>query len=345
MEVLCKQEVSLEDFELLQLIGKGSYGKVVLVKKHDTCELFAMKILKKSIIEAKDQVAHTLSERRILETMSHPYIVQLRYAFRSASKLYFVLEYCEGGELYFHLSRAVRFDEGRACFYSACIVLAIEHLHNHNIIYRDLKPENVLLCSDGYPKLTDFGFAKEKIEDNVSTRTLCGTIEYVAPEIVLKQGHGKAVDWWSLGCLIYEMLVGLPPFYSEMRSRVSAKILQEEIKVPHYISPVAKSLIMSLLEKDQNKRLGAVSDAEEVKNHLWYSCVDWGLLLDKDVPPPFIPYLRCPEDSRYFSEEFTRAPIEENLQSSPPTNSPTFSSFYYNPQTDLMLVEKDQEMP
>ena len=331
--------MSLEDFELLQMIGKGNSGKVLLVRKHGSDDLLAMKIIKKDIIEARHQVAHTLTERSVLEKMDHPCIVKLRYAFQSKRKLFFVLEYCPGGELFFHLSLSIRFDELRTKFYAACIVLALEYIHAHNVIYRDLKPENVLIDSDGYAKITDFGLSKENIRDNRSAGTVCGTAEYLAPEIILKQGHGKAVDWWSLGCIIYEMLVGIPPFYTQFRSQLYSKILGDPVKFPDYVSPPAKSMISALLTKDPNQRLGTRFDAQEVKGHVWFSEINWDMILHRQVEPFFVPTLRGPDDIRYFSQEFTRNVIEENSQS-PPNDSPTFRGFEYTASpSDIVITE------
>ena len=184
----------LDDFDLIKVLGKGSYGKVMLVRHKTDGGVFAMKMLRKENIVKRNQVQHTKTERRVLESVSHPFLVSLQYAFQTPKKLYMVMEFCPGGELFFHLSRAGRFSEARAQFYSAETSLAIAYLHSKNTIYRDLKPENLLLDADGHCKVTDFGLSKEGIEDNVSAKTMCGTPEYLAPEILNKQGHGKAVD-------------------------------------------------------------------------------------------------------------------------------------------------------
>lgn len=349
------QTISIDDFELLRVVGKGTYGRVLLVRKRDTQELLAMKILKKRFIHEKNQVEHTLAERNILEKISHPYIVKLRYAFQSAEKLYFVLEYCPGGELFFHLSRSGRFEETRACFYAACIVLSLDHLHRSNIIYRDLKPENVLIDAEGFVKITDFGLSKENILDGRTAKTLCGTPEYLAPEILLKQGHGKAVDWWSLGCLIYEMLVGLPPYYVEDRRITYRKILSEDVYFPEFVSPVAKHLMQGLLNKDPNQRLGSSPHgAGEVKDHAWFSRVNWDCLTAKQASPPFVPVFRDPTDARYFSPEFTESSVQERSDlaiSCPSNDSLPFVGFSYNPNSELMsgdpdivMFNEDQEM-
>ena len=291
----------MEDFTLLKMIGKGSYGKVLLVKKNDSDEVFAMKMLKKEYIARRNQIEHTRTERSILEKVNHPFVVKLRYAFQNPKKLYFVLEYCPGGELFFHLSRAGKFEEPRAIFYAACVTLALEHLHRINVVYRDLKPENVLIDGQGYAKITDFGLSKENIMDNASARTFCGTPEYLAPEVLARQGHGKAVDWWSLGALIFEMLTGLPPFYNAKdRERMFQDIMQSEVRFPAYISANARSLLEQLFVKDPVGRLGGgPRDADEIKEHPWFSGINWARMMSKEEVPPFIPALDSIFDTKY----------------------------------------------
>jgi len=235
--------LSVKDFKLIKLIGIGSYGKVMLVRKEGSSEEFALKMLRKDYITKKNQVEHTKTERRVLETIKHPFIVRLRYAFQNTKKLYFVLDYCPGGELFFHLQKALKFDEELTRFYAAQIVLALEELHKHNIIYRDLKPENVLIDSDGYIKITDFGLSKDNITDNNAAHSFCGTPEYLAPEILKRLGHGKPIDWWSLGAIIYEMLTGLPPFFTKDREKLFQNIKLAELKFPSYISPTCRDLL------------------------------------------------------------------------------------------------------
>merc|ERR1719362_2676501 len=251
----CSAGPSLDDFVLMKVVGKGSYGKVMLVRHRVSEDVFAMKMLRKEHVVKRNQVEHTKTERSVLEAVSNPFIVTLHYAFQTPKKLYFVLEFCPGGELFFHLSRAKRFSEGRCRFYAAEILLAIEYLHKLNIVYRDLKPENILLDSQGHVKITDFGLSKEGIQDNFSAKTMCGTPEYLAPEILDKKGHGKAVDWYSLGALLFEMLTGLPPFYTKDRTKLFQRIRKEELKYPHYVSEMASGLCKALLEKDPSRRL------------------------------------------------------------------------------------------
>jgi len=302
-------KVCLDDFKLMKVVGKGSYGKVMLVQHNSDGAIYAMKMLRKENVLKRNQVEHTKTERNVLEAVTHPFIVTLHYAFQTPKKLYFVLEYCPGGELFFHLSRAGRFSEARCRFYSSEILLAIEYLHRLNIIYRDLKPENILLDADGHAKVTDFGLSKEGIQDNFSAKSMCGTPEYLAPEILNKCGHGKAVDWYSLGALMYEMLTGLPPFYTRDREKLFERIRRGELSYPSYISPVAKSLLQSLLQGDPGKRLGGgPGDGEEVKSHPFFTGIDWIAIQQRRVTPPFKPNLSQGGDVKYFDKEFVDLP-------------------------------------
>lgn len=298
---------SLDDFTLLKVIGKGSYAKVMLVSRGD--EVYAMKMLRKEHIVKRNQVQHTKTERNILEAVNHPFIVTLHFAFQTPKKLFFILELCQGGELFFHLGRAGRFSEGRARFYACEVLLAVEYLHRLNIIYRDLKPENILLDADGHVKITDFGLSKEGVDDHFSAKSSCGTPEYLAPEIVGKRGHGKAVDWYSLGALIFEMLTGWPPFYSRDRAKLFARICAAELTYPPYIRPGTSDILNHLLAKDPQRRLGSTHDGEEVMAHPWFAGVDWRSVLEKRVPPPFKPCLRSPYVVKYVDKEFLDMPI------------------------------------
>ncbi len=228
-----------------------------------------MKILKKSGVMAKGQAVHTKEERNILVKFNHPYLVKLEYAFQNATKtkLYFVMEYLNGGELFTHLKSVKRFSENRARFYAAEIILGLEELHRHKLIYRDLKPENILLDSAGHIRLTDFGLAKQLEPGESLTNTFCGTPEYLAPEIIMSKPHGKEVDWWSLGILIYEMLVGIPPFYSENIAKMFELTKRANLNsIPHWVSWEARSLLMMLINKDPKSRLGYGPDgADDVK--------------------------------------------------------------------------------
>lgn len=237
-----KRTISLEAFHIIKVVGKGSFGKVFLVRHKATRQLYAMKVLKKDHIIKKNQVEHTKTERSVLSYIHHPYIVGLNMAFQTSDRLFFILDYCSGGELFFHLGKVGRFPEDRAKLYAAEITLALEYIHKKGIIYRDLKPENVLLDNDGNVRLTDFGLSKEGVSDHSSgANSFCGTPEYIAPEVLLRQGHGRAVDWWSLGALLFEMICGLPPFYSKNRETMFQKIMTAELTFPSFMSDVSNS--------------------------------------------------------------------------------------------------------
>lgn len=266
-----KQVVTKDDFELLTVIGKGSFGKVMQVRKKDDGKIYAMKVLRKDTIVARKQVAHTKAEKNILMKIQHPFIVNLNYAFQTKDKLYMILDYINGGELFFHLKKEGRFAEARVKLYAAEIVCALAHLHSLDIVYRDLKPENILLDSEGHICITDFGLSK-KLEQEGGTHTFCGTPEYLAPEVLKGHGHGIAVDWWSLGTLLYEMLTGLPPFYAQNVNVMYQKILSGELRFPNYISEEAKSLLEGLLTRDPALRLGT-KGGDEVKGHPWFADV------------------------------------------------------------------------
>jgi serine/threonine protein kinase len=247
----------------------------------------------------------------VLGYVRHPFIVGLNYAFQTSDKFYFVLDYCAGGELFFHLGKVQRFPEPRARFYAAEITLAIEYVHNLDVIYRDLKPENVLLDENGHIRLTDFGLSKEGIQDDFSgANSFCGTPEYLAPEILNRSGHGRAVDWWSLGALLYEMLTGLPPFYCRDRDRLFEKIRKGDLSFPKYLSVQAKDLLTKLLERDPTKRLGTgPDDAREIKNHAFFAEIQWDALALGQVPVPWRPTFSSAEDTSQFDREFTDMPI------------------------------------
>lgn len=316
-------KVCLNDFTTMKVLGKGSYGKVMLVHhKDDKNEVYAMKMLRKENVVKRNQVEHTKTERNVLQMVTHPFIVNLIYAFQTPSKLYFVLEYCAGGELFFHLSRAGRFSEGRCRFYASELLLAIEHLHSHDIIYRDLKPENILLDYEGHVKLTDFGLSKEGVKDNYSAKSMCGTPEYLAPEILEKRGHGKAVDWYSLGALIYEMLTGLPPFYTRDREKLFDRIRRAELTYPSHMGASAKSLCQGLLLRDPSRRLGRESE-EEVKAHEFWCKLDWDAVFQRRIAPPFKPDVSSRSDVKYFEKEFVELPaINSEFNSSMPKTDP-----------------------
>ncbi|XP_032478566.1 RAC-alpha serine/threonine-protein kinase isoform X2 [Phocoena sinus] len=304
-----KHRVTMNEFEYLKLLGKGTFGKVILVKEKATGRYYAMKILKKEVIVAKDEVAHTLTENRVLQNSRHPFLTALKYSFQTHDRLCFVMEYANGGELFFHLSRERVFPEDRARFYGAEIVSALDYLHSEkNVVYRDLKLENLMLDKDGHIKITDFGLCKEGIKDGATMKTFCGTPEYLAPE-----DHEK----------LFEL------------------ILMEEIRFPRTLSPEAKSLLSGLLKKDPKQRLGGGSeDAKEIMQHRFFASIAWQDVYEKKLSPPFKPQVTSETDTRYFDEEFTAQIITitppdrgegASLQtpSSSPGNRTPCSAFYW----------------
>eukprot|EP01083_Nonionella_stella_P067262 177769_1 len=305
-----KEKVKPDDFEFLKVIGRGSFGKVMQVRKKDTGEIFAMKILKKKALIAKHQVEHTNAERKILQSLQHPFLMHLRYAFQTEAKLYFVLDYYRGGELFFHLKKKRRFTEYQAQIFVAEVAMALGHLHSLEVIYRDLKPENLLIGIDGYLRLTDFGFAK-RLDKPYRTWTLCGTPEYIAPEILLNRGHSFSVDWWALGILLFEMFSGNPPFVDDNPMRIYQKILDGKIEWPmdpkkkeHIIPKRAREFISRLLCKNLSQRLGNLEHrAVDVMKHPFFEGVNWKKVLEKSIKKvPWKPEIKSETDTKHFDD-------------------------------------------
>merc|ERR1712072_306140 len=291
---------TIKDFTLGKTLGTGSFGRVRFCTFTSSQEHFAMKQLKKSEIIRLKQVDHMMSEKAILKSMNHPFIVNMYGSFHDPRYLYLVLEYIVGGEFFTHLRRAGRFDNDTSRFYSSQIVSIFEYMHGKNIIYRDLKPENILLNNDGYLKLTDFGFAKI-IE--YRTYTLCGTPEYIAPEVLLNKGHGKPVDWWTLGILSYEMIVGQPPFCDEEPMGIYQKILAGKIYFPKYFDKNAKTLVKKLLTADLSKRYGNLkAGPDDIIKSKWFSSYAWDKLTAKQVPAPYKPQMKNEQDVSNFED-------------------------------------------
>ncbi|XP_064860132.1 ribosomal protein S6 kinase beta-2-like [Oncorhynchus nerka] len=306
------ERIGPDSFELLSVLGKGGYGKCVFqvrkVQGTQTGKIFAMKVLKKAkiVCNAKD-TAHTRAEREILETVRHPFIVDLLYAFQTGGKLYLILECLSGGELFMQLEKEGIFMEDTACFYLGEIVLALGHLHSNGIIYRDLKPENIMLNHQGHIKLTDFGLCKESIHDGAVTHTFCGTIEYMAPEILTRTGHNRAVDWWSLGALMYDMMTGSPPFTAENRKKTIDKILKCKVNLPPYLTLDARDMIKKLMKKSPSQRLGSsAADCKDIQKHPFFRHINWDDLLNKRCEPPYKPCLQSDEDVSQFDTRFTK---------------------------------------
>ncbi|CAN3355498.1 serine/threonine-protein kinase Ypk1p [Diutina catenulata] len=305
------KHLTMEDFELLKVIGKGSFGKVMQVVKKDTKQIYALKTLRKQHIIAKMEVDHTMAERTVLARVSNPFIVPLKFSFQSPEKLYLVLSFINGGELYFHLQREGRFSMDRSRFYIAELLTALETLHQMNVIYRDLKLENILLDYQGHIALCDFGLCKLNMKDNDKTNTFCGTPEYLAPELLLNQGYTRSVDWWTLGTLLYEMLTGLPPFYDENVKTMYNKILNDPLKFPPALERTdAKDLLTKLLQKDPKMRL---SDAADIKAHPFFKDIDWHKLLSKSYLPPFKPNVDSLLDTSNFDQDFTNEKPQDSV--------------------------------
>ncbi|XP_026978252.1 RAC-gamma serine/threonine-protein kinase isoform X2 [Sagmatias obliquidens] len=331
---------TMNDFDYLKLLGKGTFGKVILVREKASGKYYAMKILKKEVIIAKDEVAHTLTESRVLKNTRHPFLTSLKYSFQTKDRLCFVMEYVNGGELFFHLSRERVFSEDRTRFYGAEIVSALDYLHSGKIVYRDLKLENLMLDKDGHIKITDFGLCKEGITDAATMKTFCGTPEYLAPEVLEDNDYGRAVDWWGLGVVMYEMMCGRLPFYNQDHEKLFELILMEDIKFPRTLSSDAKSLLSGLLIKDPNKRLGGgPDDAKEIMRHSFFSGVNWQDVYDKKLVPPFKPQVTSETDTRYFDEEFTAQTItitppekydEDGMDCTDSERRPHFPQFSYS---------------
>lgn len=258
------------------------------VVKKDTGRIYAMKIIKKAHIVERDEVSHTMAERNVLGKLHHPFIVPLKYSFQSSEKLYLVLAFVNGGELFFHLQQEGKFTEDRGMFYAAELLSALECLHNLNIIYRDLKPENILLDYTGHIALCDFGLCKLNMREGNKTNTFCGTPEYLAPEVLIGQGYTKTVDWWTLGILLYEMIGGLPPFYDENTNVMYRKILHDELVFTDDMSADVVDLLRKLLNRDGTARLG-VNGPQDIKAHVFFASIDWRKLNNRQYTPPFRP--------------------------------------------------------
>ena len=306
-----KSKITLDDFQTVKVLGTGAFGKVSLVYNEELKRYFAMKALKKEYIKKSQQTKHTKEERKILETIDYPFISKLYYAFQTKKSLYMITEFMAGGEMFHHLHDCGHFDENRTRFYIAELILAIDHLHKHNILYRDLKPENILLDEIGHIKLTDFGLSK--IMNNIEkdkTYTVCGTPVYVAPEVLTGQGYNKLVDWWSLGVLLYEFLAGYSP-YREAKNRVDIQIYKKKLKQDPLISNTAFDLITKLCQYNVRLRIG--KNVKDIKNHKFFESIDWVKLEKKEITPPFKPKIRYQGDVRNFDKMFTDMPITSTL--------------------------------
>lgn len=331
------------DFQLISVIGKGSYGKVFQVcyvgnaKQPGDNKLYAMKVLKKDQLLKRRQVLNTQAERRILEQMDHPFLVSLRYAFQTPEKLYMVMDFFAGGELFYHLKKLGRFAEDDVRIYAAEIVLALSALHENNIVYRDLKPENLLLDSDGHVSLTDFGLAKELGADGL-LRSLCGTPEYLSPQVIQGQAYDKNVDYWALGTMLYEFLTGLPPFYSNQLKVMYERILTAKLSFNKDcgISPAGQQFIAGLLERDPSKRLGCGPNGlDDIKNHPWFKGMSWEDVYNHKVSPLYRPQSTQSGKPLNVDEQFRRAPVVDTpVEQGQLNNKIHFPDFTFAPEKE-----------
>ncbi|XP_059404175.1 serine/threonine-protein kinase N2-like isoform X2 [Carassius carassius] len=304
-----KEGMQMEDFNCISVLGRGHFGKVLLAEFKRTGKLYAIKALKKGDVVTRDEVDSLMCEKRIFETINvsgHPFLVNLYGCFQTPDHVCFVMEYSPGGDLMTHIHNSI-FSERQARFYSACVLLGLEFLHQNRIVYRDLKLDNLLMDSDGFVRIADFGLCKEGMGYGDRTSTFCGTPEFLAPEVLTDSMYTRAVDWWGLGVLIYEMLVGESPFPGDDEEEVFDSIVNDEVRYPRFMSPESVSIIQKLLQKNPEKRLGAgEQDANEVKRHRFFQGIEWEALLAKRVKPPFLPSIKAPADVSNFDEEFTR---------------------------------------
>lgn len=319
----------LSDFDTIKVLGQGSYGKVLLVREKSTGRLFAQKQLQKAslVINESNQIheknyQRTLNEKTILEKVNHPNIVKLFYAFQDNNKVYLILEYLDGGEIFHHLAQQKYLSEKDASFYIAQIVLALRYLHlNLKVIYRDLKPENCMLNSFGHLVLTDFGLSKVSTEDSDRKHSMIGTAQYMAPEVIKGESYNFSVDWWSLGCVAYDMLTGGPPFTGHTNEKIMDKVVHSKkyLKFPFYLSLDAKDFLRKLLQPNPQKRFDIDNDFQKLKEHRFFRYLDWDMLFDEpnreDTIPPILPVITDPILAENFDEEFTSMPF------TPPQNA------------------------
>uniref|UniRef100_A0A8C2F9U8 Protein kinase C n=1 Tax=Cyprinus carpio TaxID=7962 RepID=A0A8C2F9U8_CYPCA len=338
------QKLGISNFTLLQVLGKGSFGKVMLVRLNGSDQVFAVKVLKKDIILQDDDVECTMTEKRVLSLAStHPYLTQLYCCFQTPERLFFVMEFVNGGDLMFHIQKSRKFEESRAKFYTAEITSALIFLHSNGIIYRDLKLDNVLLDKDGHCKLADFGMCKEGMFEGVVTGTFCGTPDYIAPEILQEMLYGPSVDWWALGVLLYEMLSGHAPFEAENEDDLFESILTEEIIYTSWFSTNAVDILKGFLTKNPSRRLGCVAaegGEAAVTSHPFFTDIDWDKLNQRELEPPFKPRIKTAEDVNNFDPDFTQedptlTPIDESII--PSINQDEFQMSWEIPLSNLPL--------
>ena len=342
-------KLSYQDFEPLKLIGTGSFGKVLLVKYNSNNNLYAMKVLNKSQIKLKKQEENTKNERDLMVKLNNPFILSIKFAFQDESKLYIVSEFLQGGDLFYHLHHStINLTEEVAKFYIIELILGLEFLHQNNVIFRDLKPENILLDSEGHIRISDFGLSKILENSRDKAYTLCGTLKYLAPEILKNKGYEKSVDWWSLGCIFYEMLMGHLPFKIN-GNVIDPEVFEEKIKSNDNMNPLLIDLISQLLAVNPKKRIGyGDSDAKKIKEHQYFIDVDWNKYLNKEIEPPFVPKLDGDMDLRYFDKSFTDEPVNSDRATimSGSNRTSEYNGFTYMAQSigkDIVEIAKNDE--
>ena len=304
-------KITYDDFEPLKLLGTGSFGRVLLVRYKNNNNLYAMKVLIKEQIKHTHQEIHTKTERDLMVKINNPFIINIKFAFQDKTRLYIVTEFMQGGDIFYHLHSIGKFPEPRAKFYFIELILAIEHLHKNNMIYRDLKPENILMDIDGHLRISDFGLSKILKKWDEKTYSLCGTPQYLAPEVLSNKGYDKNIDWWSLGVLFYEMITGYLPFYIPKNSKIELDTFNDPIQFPENISPEAQDIIKKLLIIDPKKRLGyGENGAQKIKEHKYFQGVIWEKYWNKEIQPPFVPVLDDEMDLKYFDKIFTEESID-----------------------------------
>ncbi|XP_029941000.1 serine/threonine-protein kinase N2 isoform X2 [Salarias fasciatus] len=300
--------LQMDDFRCISVLGRGHFGKVLLAEHKKSRKLFAIKALKKGDIVTRDEVDSLTCERRIFEVINasrHPFLVNLHGCFQTADHVCFVMAYSPGGDLMTHIHNGI-FTDKQTLFYASCVLLGLEFLHQNKIVYRDLKLDNLLMDADGFIRIADFGLCKEGMGYGDRTSTFCGTPEFLAPEVLTDNNYTRSVDWWGLGVLVYEMLVGESPFPGDDEEEVFDSIVNDDVRYPSFLSPESVSLIQKLLQKDPDLRLGAgKDDASEIKRHRFFQGMNWEALLAKKVKPPFLPVIRSPQDVSNFDKEFT----------------------------------------
>ena len=345
-------KLTFHDFIKLKVLGKGSFGEVLLVKLKANNKYYAMKILVKKQVKLRHQEVHTKSERDLMVKINCPFIVNIKFAFQDDFKLYIITEFMQGGEMFFHLHKEKKFSNEKTRFYIIELVLAIEFLHKNNMLYRDLKPENIMIDSNGHIKLTDFGLSKMVTKSKEKAFTICGTPQYLAPEILSDDGYDNSVDWWSLGCVMYEMLVGKAPFRIPKGSYLTADLYKKKITIPDYVTPEAKDLISQLLVPNPKNRLGHGKDgAQKIKDHPYFEGINWNDAWERKLEPPLVPELKNETDLSYFDKMFTEEKIEGSNVSEIPSSTMMsqtndYKGFTYvtnSVSNELMSMKKTEE--